>query len=389
MIRKITKNEYRMIPRFLEIDFNEGKCFKSIRNFVIELYHNRRIDIIVKIYLFLYPKNNYLILHGYDDICDPNYEFFRENEWESTLDKINWHMNIDINFLIVKKDELKKFQKEILEILTSINESKELNDDIASTYVEESNLDAQIIWRYHRELFIRSSKIILDRDIDKLLKKPKWRSEIIEKFSSWELESIETSSELKIDEEYLSCIREIEKQPSNYGLESIEGMPPFDSEKYIKILNIWDSHPHINRKESRDIVIADFAGNLTGKLERKLKNIHPKIGKPVKYAKNGSWHYTLDQTEDFVSLLYSHLVEYCVNMFEEVGWLTRCEWCGQFLNPDNYQIAHLRKGRSIYCKSYVSDVRDTCQEKARIHNQKIARKNKKAINDVINEKEKG
>lgn len=378
-----------MIPRFLEIDFNEGKYFKSICNFVTELYENRRVDIIVKIYLFLYPKNNYLILHGYDDICDPNYEFFREFEWESTLDKINRHMSIDINFLIAKKGELAKFQKEISEILTAINESKELNDDIASTYIEVSNLDAQIIWRYHRELYIRSLKIILDRDQDKLFKNPKLIREIIEKFSISDPEIIETTTELKIDEEYLCCIREIEKKPSNYGLQSIEGMPPFDSEKYIKILNIWDSHPHINRKESRDIVIADFAGNLTGKLEKKLKNIHPKIGEPVKYAKNGSWHYTLDQTEDFVSLIYSHLVEYCVSMFEEIGWLTRCEWCGQFLNPDNHQRAHLRNGRSIYCKSSNSEIKDTCQEKARIHNQKIARKNKKAINNVINEKEKG
>lgn len=375
-MKQIGLVEYRLIPDFLKISFTEGE--NSLTQFVSNLYEEKRIDLIARLFGYLEPESYYLGYHGYWDgeNINPLFYFYKsynheKAEWEEDQENIEYHIAIDVNLLKKHSDKILALQSELNQVLDGIKAAQELNKSIASVYSDISNMDIQTIWKHHNKLYLDSceelviEKLANDIDIENM------NYEIDEDDSLEFLNPNDDEDDLFDTDNLLKLIKEKEKA------NKIKDMPSFDLEKFNQIKELMDS-PHFDTK-NEEYLIAKFAGSSTSLLKERLKEVNLQLGQPIRNPQTGIWNYTIDYTTNFLGLIYRHLIDYVNLMMGGLGYIPTCAWCGKPINPTGQQLRRLRENLDIYCLEKNQPSFNSCRKQGTAFKQNKKRNKQKKM----------
>ncbi|OCS91758.1 hypothetical protein [Caryophanon latum] len=367
------KHNYILVPDFLNWDFTKRE---GVEKMVVTLYKQKRLDLLVSLFRFLEPNSNYLIEHRDTSGETKNilFEFYysyssQENKWVEDEKLTEYHQKIDINIFNSHLEKLIEIQTELNDIYTGIKNAEELNQNIVNAFGTDSSQDVQKVWQQHQKLYNDAHEKIYFEIQDSL-------SEQLKKIDCNYLEELD---EIKLTNDYYSENFSLETEVLKYiqhqeSITKSQNIPPFDFKKYKEILELQKS-PHLDTN-NQDYLIAQFAGDKTWKLKEKLREINYTIGSPIRNPVTGVWNYTIDDTKNFIGILYSHLLEYVQSMREHLGFLPKCSWCGRSFQPTSQQLRRLKENHNVYCSYDIDKItgKSICQMKGTANKQNQRRK---------------
>jgi len=377
-MRKTALNKLQLIPDFLNVDFTKNTDNISIKQFVKKFYDNKRIDVLISIFRYLEPENNYINEHNYTFFYHERFDSYidlctsynpRTKKYEPNEEAIEYHVNIDCQILSNHAHTLDMLKNELNTILKGIEEAQKLNEKIASVYKDISDLDAQEIWRYHDHLYTECFNSFIAEELDLAMENIK-----IDEIPYYTCDDLvfsdedEDEDEAEDDRYIKEIVSRIHKKQKK---DKLKNMPLFDYDKYKEMLGYQNS-PHINPNEGK-YLIANFAGKSTALLEKRLKDVNLQLAAPVRHPVTGAWNYTIDYTFNFIGLIYQNFLEYINSMLDGIGFIPTCAWCKNPISPTSQQLQRLRKNENIYCRETFK----TCKRQGTTNKQNEKRNNDK------------
>ncbi|MFJ7367533.1 hypothetical protein ACIQWQ_26055 [Peribacillus frigoritolerans] len=339
-----------LIPDFLNIDFVGNRKNMDIRQFVLKVYDAKRIEVLVSLFRHLDSNFNYVVEHHYTffyhERFNPNIDFLtsynsKTKKREFDYEVMEHHLSIDCNLLSRYGHDIVAIQTELKTVLQGIESAIELNNKIAKIFEGESTLDVQKIWRYYNNLYLDCLSKLLQEDTTAAMETIDLRD--IPEYTEEPLDEKELNNGTndEFNRKLLSCIRQRQKQDGRNDI------PTFNLKKYRE-LESYNNSPLINSNEGN--LIARFAGKSTPLLEKRLKEVNFKIGAPIQNPVTKSWNYTIDYSSNFLGFIYREFLEYVNSMiFDGLGFIPRCDWCQNPIQPTSQQIRRLKEKKHIYC----------------------------------------